>query len=281
MINNNKRFTVYMHICPNYKKYIGITCQKPKTRWNHGKGYKGCPRFRCAIKKYKWENIDHVIIAEGLTEKEACDAEIYWIKYWGTTNKKNGYNYSNGGDTPSTGKKASFKTRIKKGTPIYQFNKKGKFIKEFISCGYAGEVLKMDPSAIGIACKRLKPLAYNYVWRYKDDPIFNGDKISIEKVKKDLTKNIGRDRKFNAVYQFDTDGSFIAEYKNIVSARRYLGIASDHIRRACKQKHTTDHGYLWRYKNDEDFKTYTPNSEEYKKIVYSEYIKNWCVKGKI
>ena len=47
MITMNK-YKVYMHICPNGKKYIGITQQDVLKRWNYGNGYKGCVLF------YKW-----------------------------------------------------------------------------------------------------------------------------------------------------------------------------------------------------------------------------------
>ena len=30
-------YTVYEHIAPNGKKYIGITRRKPEYRWNHGR----------------------------------------------------------------------------------------------------------------------------------------------------------------------------------------------------------------------------------------------------
>lgn len=30
---------LYMHICPNGKKYVGITIQEPNQRWRDGKGY--------------------------------------------------------------------------------------------------------------------------------------------------------------------------------------------------------------------------------------------------
>ena len=42
-------YTVYMHISPSGKKYIGITCQKVKNRWNSGRGYKNNKYFARAI----------------------------------------------------------------------------------------------------------------------------------------------------------------------------------------------------------------------------------------
>ena len=35
-----RKYTVYKHTSPSGKVYIGITCRKPKYRWNNGKGYK-------------------------------------------------------------------------------------------------------------------------------------------------------------------------------------------------------------------------------------------------
>ena len=32
-------YFVYVHSCPNGKKYVGITRQIPKKRWNNGYGY--------------------------------------------------------------------------------------------------------------------------------------------------------------------------------------------------------------------------------------------------
>lgn len=35
-----KTYKVYMHIFPNHKVYIGITCQSLRARFNNGRGYK-------------------------------------------------------------------------------------------------------------------------------------------------------------------------------------------------------------------------------------------------
>lgn len=48
-------YTVYMHIAPNNKIYIGITSKKPKYRWNNGTGYINNDYFTRAIKKYRLE----------------------------------------------------------------------------------------------------------------------------------------------------------------------------------------------------------------------------------
>lgn len=42
------RYTVYMHICPNGKRYIGITGLYPKDRWKNGANYKFNRHFTSA-----------------------------------------------------------------------------------------------------------------------------------------------------------------------------------------------------------------------------------------
>lgn len=93
-----KNYTVYMHICPNNKKYIGITCQEPEKRWKKGAGYRTQEHFKRAIKKYKWNNIKHKILFTNLTKKEACLKEIELIAKYKSNNYKYGYNVSSGGD---------------------------------------------------------------------------------------------------------------------------------------------------------------------------------------
>ena len=64
-------YTVYMHVSPSGKRYIGITGQSVERRWGNGTGYKNCISFNRAIAKYGWDNIEHSIIAENLTLEEA------------------------------------------------------------------------------------------------------------------------------------------------------------------------------------------------------------------
>jgi hypothetical protein len=87
-----------MHICPNNKKYIGITKREPKKRWQNGYGYKTQKHFYRAIQIYGWNNIKHVILFDKLNYEEACNKEIELIKLFNTNNYNHGYNVSTGGE---------------------------------------------------------------------------------------------------------------------------------------------------------------------------------------
>ena len=91
-------YTVYMHICPNDKKYIGITSQKIERRWGtNGNGYKSQIFYR-AITKYGWKNFKHKILYINLTKEEAEKIEIKLIKKYNTL-LPNGYNIETGGNS--------------------------------------------------------------------------------------------------------------------------------------------------------------------------------------
>ena len=93
-------YTVYEHVFPNGKRYIGITKQDPERRWAGGKGYKDCPKMQQAIAKYGWGSVLHNILYEGLTKAEAELEEIRLIKELQTID--NGYNIEHGGNTNGT-----------------------------------------------------------------------------------------------------------------------------------------------------------------------------------
>ena len=106
-------YTVYVHKTPNGKLYIGITKQSCNIRWNSGKNYKS-GRFKSAIKKYGWDNIEHIVLLENLSEEIAYECEKYLISKYNTTDKRYGYNTSIGGDVIwNTGKLMSQEFRQK------------------------------------------------------------------------------------------------------------------------------------------------------------------------
>ena len=99
---------VYAHVNKrNGKIYFGITKCYPKNRWGAGSGYYKCSKFYPAIKKYGWDNIEHIILFDGLTKQEACEKEIELIKLYDSTNRQKGYNIGTGGEFGATGVKKS------------------------------------------------------------------------------------------------------------------------------------------------------------------------------
>lgn len=94
-------YKVYLHVFPNGKKYAGITRQRVERRWRKGEGYKQNLHMWNAIKKYGWENIEHIILADGLTAEEAAEMEIRIIAEFDLTNEGKGYNYAYGGTHPN------------------------------------------------------------------------------------------------------------------------------------------------------------------------------------
>ena len=101
-----------MHIAPNGKRYVGVTGQTTKERWRvNGNGYKPQKLFYRAIQKYGWENFEHIVIEEGLTEADAFELEQNLIKEYDLTNPLHGYNLSIGGEAGPLGVKRSDETR--------------------------------------------------------------------------------------------------------------------------------------------------------------------------
>ncbi len=92
-----KQWTLYQHIFPNGKSYVGITSKEnPYDRFGkEGKEYSHY--IGRAIKKYGWDNIEHKILKRGLTQEEANKLEKEYIKKL-NTQYPNGYNITKGGE---------------------------------------------------------------------------------------------------------------------------------------------------------------------------------------
>lgn len=106
-------YWVYVHVCPNGKRYVGITTtKKPEYRWGrNGEGYKG-QLFGKAIRKYGWSSITHEVFKVD-SKEEMYYAEKYLIAYYHTTEREFGYNLSSGGEKGALGCIRSEETREK------------------------------------------------------------------------------------------------------------------------------------------------------------------------
>lgn len=93
-------YSVYIHVFPNEKVYIGITRNNINHRWGNGSGYKNQSLMYRAIQKYGWENIKHIILFSGLSKEEAEKKEMELISFYKATDPQKGYNLDNGGSTP-------------------------------------------------------------------------------------------------------------------------------------------------------------------------------------
>ena len=107
-------YTVYMHKNKiNNKVYIGITRRKPHQRWGNGSGYKQNSYFYNAIKKYGWDNFEHIILFENLHPDDAYKKEQELIALFKSNHKEYGYNRSIGGEFGSLGVVVSEETKEK------------------------------------------------------------------------------------------------------------------------------------------------------------------------
>ena len=89
-----ENYCVYKHIFPNGMIYIGTTKfgEDVNKRWKNGFGYTSNPRMFYDIVQYRWENIEHIVVQDHLTESEAKTLEQELIKEFNTI--ENGYNFS-------------------------------------------------------------------------------------------------------------------------------------------------------------------------------------------
>ena len=252
-MEEGKNYTVYMHICPNDKKYIGITMDL-KRRWRNGGieykiyNYKenNNSAFYNAIQKYGWNNIEHKILFQNLTKKEACSIEQEMIKKYNTYihfENSNGYNMTLGGEGGNGIKRESYDD-IKGGNnsnaiPINQYDLEGNFINRFPSIIDAYNFLGIKKnSGISNVAKNIGGYkqSYGYVWRYDGDSF---DKYDFKR--KNSTK----------IYKYNFFGNIVDIYDNITLAKKSVNKnGCNAISNCCNGMCEKSFGYVWRYEGD-------------------------------
>ena len=222
---SSKVFTVYQHITPNMKSYIGITCYYLSQRWGrNGSGYK-TQMFYKAIQKYGWDNIQHIIIAEGLSQQQAEKLEIDMIKYWDTTNPKNGYNLSHGGGLTWVGLHHS-KESIEKNRKAHTGVKYSEETKQKLSVLNSGKKNNMYGKTHTAEARK---------------------KISESRIGKPSHMKGGNHPSAKAVDQYTLDGIYIKTYGSLHEAERAINSKTVGVWHVCNGKQKTHYGYIWRY----------------------------------
>ena len=241
------KYTVYVHISPSGKYYIGITGGNPEQRWKNGNGYSQNNHFMKSIKKYGWDNFQHEIIADKLSYEEACNFEILLIGKFNTTNRENGYNHSTGGKTSSIGyartaeykHKISESTRGKKKTKEHVLKLSRIVIcitteEIFTSMKDASDKYKVSFSHISHCCSGKRKTAGKHpetgeklIWMYYEDYIIKSKEEIEEIIKFATTNNMAR-----KIICLTTDEIFDC----IMDAERKYGIRNSKICDSWKSK---------------------------------------------
>ena len=254
---DNFCYSVYVHTSPSGKRYVGITRQKPETRWGNGKKYSNNKYFAQAIKKYGWASFEHKILASELCQQEAEKMERELIARYNSTDRECGYNVLCGGDVHNggwhhteeskgkigkgaTGRKMSEAAKQKisairsKAVCVYDIN--GNFINEFKSVTDAEHETGVCGSNISGCCKGKYGSMQGYIFRYAD-----GDTP--------VKPYYG---KWRAVCQYTLNGEYVKTFPKISDAADEIGVDGHHITNACKFKMASSGGYLWLYENEQD-----------------------------
>ena len=232
-----ENYSVYIHIFPNGKKYIGITKQKPKRRWQNGKAYKHNPYITSAINKYGWDNIEHMILYNNLSKEQAEQKEIELIKKYQSANRKYGYNISNGGNTIGTHSEETKKklSEIHTGKEGLKGERNPMYGKKGIKHPNYGKHLSED-----IKKKISKKL--------KGKPRTDHDEFIIKQSIRVAGDKNPRARK---ILQFKTDGQLVKEWTCSKYASKYYGLSNGNIINVCKGRQKTARGYIWKYAEEE------------------------------
>lgn len=203
----NNYYTIYRHIAPNGKSYVGVTRQSNlNRRWMSGHGYASCPLFNNAIQKYGWDSFKHEILEDQVPIENINEKEKYWIHFYQSNNRDFGYNIEDGGHSYRSfseetrkkiseaikgkskselckqklrelnlGKHLSDETKKKVAEshykPVYQLDKNGNIINEFDSIFMAAQYINRDNSSISKCCKGKQKTCGGYMWKYKEEQL--------------------------------------------------------------------------------------------------------------
>lgn len=258
MEENN--YSIYIHINKfNSKVYIGKSNNVTRRWRNNGIEYKPSKGenqnrpFWNAINKYGWNNFEHEILHDNLTDAESSVKEIELINKYNSTNKEYGYNISlggNGGKIYLTHPKGMLGKHHSKSFKIEQSKRTKKLNEE----GKMGAVwLNGHPK--GMLGKKHSEECKKNISKKMKGRIFSQE--TIEKMK--ISNKYNNNKKV-----INIESKII--YRSMVYASDTLHICKTSIGKCCNRKQKTAGGYHWMYYDD--YLKLHNETEELEKVIH-------------
>ena len=269
-------WTIYQHKFPNGKSYIGKTSKPLQIRWGlNGNNYReNQPLIHNAIKKYGWDNIDHIILEENLTAEEADIKEQEYIEKFHSYYLDElgpGYNMTRGGEGGSRLDINKIEQLYKQGKNTYkiadelkinrssaanilkklgydlsknnykmvsQFTLDGEYIASYESAREAERITGVDYKLISGVLRGITKSSNGYQWRYyTDDDIFGILPIS--------RKKGGLPEK--RIAQYDMNDNLLQIFDSVADAAKSVNRTRSNIRCAAQGKYKSSAGYKWKF----------------------------------
>ena len=288
-------YSVYVHVFPNGKLYIGATRQEPKKRWRSGGGYRNQKAMYEAILKYGWDNIKHIVLVSNLKEDMAMEIEKALIEKYSTQDTLYGYNTKDGGqhfgehseqflsnlkermsgNTYCAGRKLSeshiealrqsnlgkHRPSKHKGDKIHTKETKELFSKNMKERWKNPESRKIYMNAVKQRnmCGKNNPMFgkhHSEETKRKISQKAVGRKLSAERIKRMSDAALKR-----SVIQMDLNGTELNKFNSVKEAAESVGAFSQNIGSVCSGKQKSCKGFLWRYEDDNSGRYQTADKE--------------------
>lgn len=209
------KYKVYIHIFPNGKMYCGQTMRSMEVR---KRGYKPHTRIGSAIAHFGIDNLETIVLQDGLTKEDADYFERRIIHDFELQNPMFGYNITSGGDGGST----------------YQMTDERKKQISTVMQNF----WDTHPQAKMSASKKMS--------EYLKNPDAYARRIdSLSKTRPLIRK---------CVQCVDLQGNIIGTWESARAAERFFDTPSIHFRgisSVCHGRQRTHGGYVWRFVSDE------------------------------
>lgn len=251
-----RSYTLYKHIFPNGKLYFVITSHPVQERWRKdGSGYKNNALMWKAINKYGWDNIQHIILFENLSEEQANMLEEKYINTFNTQDPNYGYNIRAGGlvvsgwrHTEEAKKKMSEKLKGRKllkapwnkgihygKKPVFQYDLEGNFIQKYNSCHDASVNLNIPEAGIFCCVENNCKTYYGFT--------FSRELLSKTEVLEKIASEPGTHR--ITIYQYNKDGQLINTFRSYKKTVQATGISKANLSDCVNGRRKTTHGYVF------------------------------------